>query len=266
MQRVDWVAKACHFVPRIRSAFGLSNFWICSKEVSIEARTIAFEKVRSQLSCVTYPPLEKPLDERYWCVTPSGMLAKPTLVSITPSYEIKCPPPIVRDFLLFAAVEYHAFREWGVKIYSKGSMVFSTKNMIPYAVVDVYSEEDAMQVVAAQMVRRPHSQSELRGRATKLGDGKNGPYVLDLDTIDRNVPICAIDFHSYSPEDHKVSATLSELGRSYFRVVRYLKDNSPRDIGISGRITRIEVAQTLWIAVLGGATLDSGRLDRKSVV
>ena len=260
MQRVDWVARACHFVPRIRSAFGLSNFWVRSNEISAEARIKAFEKVRSQLRCVTYQPLETPLNERLWYLTPSGMLAKPTLVPIPPSYEIKCPLPIVRDFLLFAAVEYHAFRDWEVQIYSKGSLVYSTRNLIPYAVIDVHSEEDAIQVVAAQMVRRPHSQSVLRGRATKLSDDENGPYALDLDTIDRNVPICSIDFHSYSAEDHKVSATLSELGRSYFRVVRYLKDNSPRDIGLSGHIAHIEVAQTLWIALLGGATLDSGRL------
>jgi hypothetical protein len=260
MQRVDWVARACHFVPSIRSSFGLSNFWVRSNEVSTEARAKALEKVLSQLRCVTYRPLETPLDDKLWSITPSGMLTKPTLVPIHPPYEIKCPLPIVRDFLLFAAVEYHAFREWEVQIYSKGSMVFSTRNMTPYAVIDVYSEEEAIQVVAAQMIRRPHSQSSLRGRAMKLSDDENGPYALDLDTIDRNIPICAIDFHSYSPEDHKVSATLSELGRSYFRVVRYLKDNSPRDIGLSGQIAHIEVVQTVWIAILGGATLDSGRL------
>ena len=260
MQRVNWVSSACHFVPGIRTAFGKSNFWVCSNEVSTEARTKALEKVLSQLRCVTYRPSETPLDEKMWSITSSGMLTKPILIPSSPPYEIKCPLPIARDFLLFAAIDYHAFREWEVQIYSKGSMVFSTRNMTASAIIDVYSEEEAIQVVAAQMVRRPHSQSPLRGRATKISDDEFGPYVLDLDTIDRNIPICAIDFHSYAPEGHKVSATLSELGRSYFRVVRYLKDNSPRDIGLAGQIARIEVGQTLWIAILGGVILDSGRL------
>ena len=260
MRRVNWVASACHFVPGIRSAFGRSNFWVRSNEVTAEARAQALQKVLSQLRCVTYRPPGTPLDKELWSITPSGMLSKPKLVPSSPPYEIKCPLPIARDFLLFAAIDYHAFREWEVQIFSKGSMVFSTKNMTASAIIDVYSEEDAIQVVAAQMVRRPHSQSPLRGRATKKSDDEYGPYVLDLDAIDRNVPICAIDFHSYAPEGHKVSATLSELGRSYSRVVRYLKDNSPRDIGLSGQIARIEVGQTLWIAILGGAILDSGRL------
>jgi len=260
MWRVNWVANTCHFIPGIQSAFGRSNLWVRSNEVTTEARAKALEKVLSQLRCTTYRPPGTPLDEKMWSITPSGMLTKPRLVPSSLPYEIKCPLPIARDFLLFAAIEYHAFREWEVQIYSKGSMVFSTKNMIPYAIIDVSSEEDAIQVVAAQMVRRPHSQSPLRGIATKIGDDHYGPYVLDLDTIDRDIPICSIDFHSYAPEGHKVSATLSELGRSYFRVVRYLKDNSPRDIGLSGQIARIEVSQTLWIAILAGVTLDLGRL------
>ena len=260
MRRVNWVANACHFVPGIQSAFGQSNFWVRSNEVTTEARAKALENVLSLLRCVTYRPPETALDEKMWSITSSGFLTKARLVPSSPSYEIKCPLPIARDFLLFAAIDYHAFREWEVHIYSKGSMVFSTKNMTPSAIIDVCSEEDAIQVVAAQMVRRPHSQSPLRGKATKTSDDEYGPYVLDLDAIDRNIPICAIDFHSYAPENHKVSATLSELGRSYLRVARYLKDNSPRDIGISGQIARIEVGQTLWIAILGGAILDSGRL------
>ena len=260
MQRVAWVTSACHFVPGIRSAFGQSNFWVRSNEVSIAARARALDKVLSQLRCVTYRPPVTLLEEKLWSITSSGMLTNPRLVSSSTTYEIKCPPPIARDFLLFAAIDYHAFREWEVQIFSKGSMVFSTRDMTASAIIDVYSEEDAIQVVAAQMVRRPHSQSPLRGRATKTSDDENGPYTLDLDTINRDIPICAIDFHSYAPDGHKVSATLSELGRSYFRVVRYLKDNSPRDIGLSGQIARIEVGQTLWIAILGGAILDSGRL------
>lgn len=115
MRRVAWVASACHFVPGIRSAFGRSNFWVRSNEVSTEARAKALEKVLSQLRCVTYRPPGTLLDEKMWSITSSGMLTKPILVPSSPQYEYRCPLPIARDFLLFAAIDYHAFREWEVQ-------------------------------------------------------------------------------------------------------------------------------------------------------
>jgi hypothetical protein len=93
MRRVNWVANACHFVPGIRSAFGLSNFWVRSNEVTTEARAKALEKVLSQLRCVTYWPPGTYLDEKMWSITSSGMLIKPRLVPSSPPYEIKCPLP-----------------------------------------------------------------------------------------------------------------------------------------------------------------------------
>ncbi len=151
--------------------------------------------------------------------------------------------------------------EWEVQIYTKELLVFSTKDMPPSSIIEVKNEEEAIQVVAAQMVRRPRSQSSLRGIATKKNENENGPYVLNLDTVNRNVPVCSIDFHSYAPNGHKISATLSELARSYFRVVTYLKNNSSSNgIELSGQIAQIEVDQALWIAILGGAILDTGRV------
>ncbi|EDR04955.1 uncharacterized protein LACBIDRAFT_294967 [Laccaria bicolor S238N-H82] len=133
-------------------------------------------------------------------------------------------------------------------------MVFCTKNMPPSSIIDVASER------YAEMVRRPHSQSPLRGVATRVGDNEYGPvYTIDIDLVNHDIPICAIDFHSYAPQGHKVSATLSELARPYFRVVQYLKQNAPQEIG-PGQVARVEVGQTLWISILGGAILDTGRL------
>ncbi len=262
MRRVNWVSSACHFVPGIRSAYGQSNFWVRSNDITANARAQALERVLSQLKCVTYKPVETPLDTAMWSLTSAGMIKKAISISDGPSYayEAKCPLPTGRDFLLFAAIDYHAFREWEVQIYMKELLVFSTKNMPPSSIIDVNNEEEAIQVVAAQMVRRPHSQSPLRGMAEKINDHEYGPYILDLETLNRNVPVCAIDFHSYAPEEHKVSATLSELARSYFRVVTYIKNNSPPGIGLSGQVARIEVGQTLWISILGGAIFDTGRV------
>lgn len=260
MQRVNWVTTACHFVPGIRSAHGKSNFWVRSNSVSHAARAQVLEKVLSQLRCITYQPPEEPLSKELWQITPAGFMTRPNIRTDSPKLEIKCPKPIARDFLLFAAIDYHAFREWEVEILKANKSVFNTKYMPPSSIIDVASEEDALYVVAAQMVRRPHSQSPLRGVATRLGDDPYGPYVLNLDGVNRDVPICSIDFHSYAPEGHKVSATLSELARAYFRVVQYLKQNSPSNIGLSGQVARIEVGQTLWISILGGSILDSGRL------
>jgi hypothetical protein len=97
--------------------------------------------------------------------------------------------------------------------------------------------------------------------ATRVGDNEYGPvYTIDLDLINHDIPVCAIDFHSYAPHAHKVSATLSKLARSYFRVVQYLKQNAPQQIDLSGQVARVEVGQTLWISILGGAILDTGRL------
>ena len=261
MRRVNWVTNTCHFVPGIRSAYGQSNFWVRSNEITAGARAQALEKALSQLRCVTYRPTETYLDKTVWSPTSTGMLEKPTLKPSSPSYEVKCPLPIARDFLLFAAIDYHVMSEWEVQIYTKELLVFSTKDMPPSSVVDVKNEEEAIQVVAAQMVRRPHSQSSLRGMAMKKNEDENGPYVLDLDTLNRNVPVCSIDFHSYAPDGHKISATLSELARSYFRVVTYLKTSTlSNGIELSGQIAHIEVDQTLWIAILGGAILDTGRV------
>jgi hypothetical protein len=145
-------------------------------------------------------------------------------------------------------------------------MVFTTKGLPYNCVIDVHSEESALPVVAAQMVRRPFSQSPLVNLSTNEG-GELGPYILHIDSISPDMPVCSIDFHSYAPGDSKVSATLRELAGAYYRVVQFIKKTpSPGSHAIAEqllvprRVACISTGQTLWIAILGGATLDKGRL------
>ncbi|KAI0029485.1 hypothetical protein K488DRAFT_80127 [Vararia minispora EC-137] len=253
MRRVNWVSRACHFVPFIRSAHGVSNFWIRSDIVSNEARADALRKTSSLLHCVIYGPLQEPIDEGLWRLTSAGLVSPAPFLPSPPSLKpAEIDHPTAHDFLLFAAIDYHAF---------SGAVVFSTKGMPASSVVDIDSEEAALPVVAAQMVRRPHSQSLLRACAKLEGPTEQGPYRLDLEDVKFDVPVCNIDFHSYSPESSKVSASLHELASAYLRVVRHVKQRAeaPNWL-VTNQLARISVGQTMWTVILGGALLDSGRL------
>jgi len=59
-----------------------------------------------------------------------------------------------------------------------------------------------------------------------------------------------------------VAASLRELAHAYYVVVQHIKRSRPPnlDCRITGHIARVNVGQTLWIAILGGAVLDNGRL------
>ena len=264
MQRVNWVASACHFVPGIRTAYGKSNFWIQADQVTALARSEALRKVLQCLQCVLYVyPEPSTIDPSLWSSTPEGLVIPAPNTSgplISPPIKPSSATPSAHDFLLFAAIDYHVFREWEVVIKKGGQVVFSTKNMPASSVVDVDSEEFALFVVAAQLVRRPHSQSKLHALACNDSDKKEGPYTLDLDKdpVKYDTPICAVDFHSYAPEGSKVTASLTELATAYYRVVQYIKQNS--DPSNSLKLAQISVGQTLWIAILGGVLLDKGRL------
>ncbi|KAJ7095546.1 hypothetical protein C8R44DRAFT_889970 [Mycena epipterygia] len=170
-----------------------------------------------------------------------------------PELAPKSPHPTARDFLLFAAVDYHVLRETTVEVYSADTMVFSTEGMPASSVVDVESEQAAIHVVTAHMVRRPKSQSPLaQGRENTI---------VKLDDIDLDAPACSIDFHSYAPASSKVSASLRELAHAYYLVAQHIKRTAfERPNYITGEIARISVGQTLWTAILGGAVLDHGRL------
>jgi hypothetical protein len=266
MRRTNWVSKACHFIPGIRSAHGISNFWIRSDEVSSAARAEALQKTTSVLHCVTYSPHES-ADDDLWRLTSAGLVTPASLIPLSPglrplALKTDSDFPSARDFLLFAVTDYHVFRVWEVNVYRGNVLLFSTKGMPPSSVVDVDDEELAVAIVAAQMVRRPYSQTYLRDRAKLEGPTDAGPYRLDLDSgIDLDTPICAIDVHSYSPEASKVSASLRELAGAYCRIVRHIKNtaDAPQWL-VTGQIAEVSVGQTLWAAVLGGALLDAGRL------
>ncbi|TCD64579.1 hypothetical protein EIP91_003907, partial [Steccherinum ochraceum] len=230
MQRVHWVAKACHFIPRISTAHGKSNFWIRSEEISHVTQWDALQKTLAILHPVTYTSLPINFDRSLWLPTPEGLLRSAALSLTSPATKPSSTIPSARDFLLFAAHHYHVFWETEVNIYHGGQLAFSTKGLPPSALVDVDSEEDALYITAAHMVARPHSQSIIRSLSKSDGQVSH----LDLDTIDLDISACSVDFHSYSPDENKVTASLRELAAAYFR--------------------------SLWISIFGGVLFDSGRL------
>ena len=262
MQRVNWVSNVCHFVSGIRNASGKTNFWICAERVSQQSRNLALSKTLAVIQPVVPHPTKTFEPSSRWRITHGGLVYPSTLSFAQPMPDAKSidQTPSARDFLLFAAIDYHVFREWEVQIYLQGRLVFSTKDMPPSSVVDVDSVDMALLVVTAQMVRRPHAQSVLRARAQHHSEDDLGPYILHLDTIDVDEPICAIDFHSYAPEKAKVCASLQQMAEAYYRVVQYVKKDDKALVATDDRIAEISVGQTLWIAILGGVTLDHGRL------
>ncbi|KAJ3739726.1 hypothetical protein DFH05DRAFT_492749 [Lentinula detonsa] len=276
MRRVTWSANACHFVPGVRSANGVSNFWIRAENISVSVRTEALQKALALLHCVSWDiraraVREMKFDHKIWKLSPEGFIYPASQIAYPPNIKplistpsIKPSPSIVipcaRDFLLFAAIEYHAFQHWVVEIRRK-EVIFSTYGMPFHSIVNVDNEDDALLVVAAQMVRRPHGQSSLRSRARKIMDPHTEHLLLDLDGVDLDVPICSVDFDAYAPQRSKVSASLRELAHSYYVVLQYIERSSPRhDCDITGHIARINFGQTLWVALLGGAVLDHGRM------
>ncbi|KAF9502772.1 hypothetical protein BS47DRAFT_1259370, partial [Hydnum rufescens UP504] len=275
MRRVKWVSKACHFLSDIRSTHGTSNFWIRSNEITAAARAEALKKTSSILHPVTYQPFPRPSDESSWRLTSEGLIIPTSWTPVSPGWSPVTPsspsirpsrpdPPSARDFLLFAAVDYHLFRHWTVNVYRGDELQFSTLWMPNHSVIDVDSEDNALAVVAAHMVCRPYPQTRLQGQAKKEGLAEEGPWRLNLVGVNLDAPICAIDFHSYTWTSSKVSASLNELARAYYRVVQHVKQHAQHAIAFgaldSGQLATVNIGQSLWIAILGGELLDKGRV------
>ncbi|KAJ3933503.1 MAG: hypothetical protein NXY57DRAFT_878936, partial [Lentinula lateritia] len=79
MQRVTWTSNACHFVPGVRSANGVSNFWIRAENVTASARAEALQKALSLLHCVSWDiraeaVRELKLDAKIWKLSPEGLI------------------------------------------------------------------------------------------------------------------------------------------------------------------------------------------------
>ncbi|CAL1697358.1 unnamed protein product [Somion occarium] len=271
MRKVTWVSPACHFISDIRTASGISNFWVRANEVSQNVRSLCLESALKDIP-PAYPATPNvSIDESVWKVNEWGLLerrslaGKPIPRSPLPSpseSKLSGKPsiPSAHDFLLFAAIDYHVFREWTVHIVRKKQRVFSTEGSGHHCVFDVSSEEDAMPIVAAQIVHRPTSQSNLRPFSEFKGTSEDdlSPYTLEIDRFWKSdAPVCHIDFHSYAPREHSTKASLRELAGAYFRVVQYLKQDKYRCM--VGEVAQISVGQSLWIAILGGALLDKGR-------
>jgi hypothetical protein len=160
MQRVNWVANACHFVPKIRSAYGISNFWIRSENVSRSARTEAIGKALQVLSPVECEPSEYMMT--HLCnVAAAGLLESFSLASLSPpimSLPAASTPSLIptpRDFLLFAAIHYHTFWEWEVQVEQNGQLVFSTRGTDARAIFDVQSKGMALPVWSLEWLVAP---------------------------------------------------------------------------------------------------------------
>ncbi|KAJ7055855.1 hypothetical protein C8F01DRAFT_1373360 [Mycena amicta] len=257
MRKVKWGSNICHFVPGIRTSFGVSNFWLRADAVTADARKEALKRATAVLSPVIHEVKdEPPLDTTLWSVTDIGLLLPAGHSSQPPTPVGNLKQATAKDFLNFAATDYHVFRDWIVDIQTGGKTVFSTRGIPEAALIDVDTVTTALYIAAANMVRRPHSQTHLRGLATRITDDH---YVLNLDLVNFDAPACAIDIHSYAPQEAKIASSLYELAQSYYLVVQYIKMNS-KTAQPSTNLARINVGQTLWIAILGGALLDTGRL------
>ncbi|KAF8893489.1 hypothetical protein BD779DRAFT_1506556 [Infundibulicybe gibba] len=256
MQRVNWVARACHFVPGIRTAHGYSNFWIRTEDISQKGRSDVLQAVLGTLQPVVYerPELHN-TPPPPWKVNELGLLEEiDTLPSKNPApsnQPASADHLSARDFLLFSAVHYHAFWEWEVHIERKDEIIFSTQGTDARAVFSVNNPTDALPIVAAQLVRRPHSQSFIRQIACQVPGSEPPIFTLNLDRVSHTTPACAIDFHSYAKDTAKVSASLEELAGAYFRVVQYIKRSGHGwKASGSGPIAHAHVGQTI---------MDSGR-------
>lgn len=270
MGKVRWASTRCHFVSGVRTAYGISNFWVRGESVTPDTRKIVLDSVLEVLSPVIYENRDDaPLDTRLWRPTPAGLVI-PSDVSNPTSLPISTPETAKRfpamDFIYFSAIQYHVFHEWVVEVEVNGKRVFTTQGLPPNTVIDVENETSALYVVAAAMIRRPHSQSPLRnGPATREVNSSDRHYIVSLDQVDRNAEACEIDMHSYSSPNAKIRASLSTLARAYCNVVQHIKmradcPNYHRSLTTSTILARVNVGQSLWIGILGGGLLDQGRL------
>jgi hypothetical protein len=87
MKRMRWASPTCHFIPGIRSAYGTTNFWVRSAEVTPVARSEALNQALSVLSCVVYE--EKPFDQSLWKLTTDGLVHP--LDDIPPPHKASLP-------------------------------------------------------------------------------------------------------------------------------------------------------------------------------
>src|SRR4051794_14634733 len=108
--------------------------------IKIMAKDAVFT-VKCKPSCECRVTSETPhfnIDPALWTITDGGLLQPTTPVrpASGPTKIDPFQPPSVRDFLLFAAIDYHSFREWEVRIESEKRIIFSTKGMEASSVID----------------------------------------------------------------------------------------------------------------------------------
>ncbi|KAH7103650.1 hypothetical protein BKA62DRAFT_636124 [Auriculariales sp. MPI-PUGE-AT-0066] len=263
VQKWEWHAPVCHFIPRVRRATGHSNFWLRSEEISAIARKEALEKSAAILPCLWHGD-HGTVDWGRWGRTPHGLVYPlQPLPSAKESESSSKPerPPTAREFLLFAAIGYHLRERGQVDVKDGGTLVFSTAGMRSDAAIDVDNEEAALIVVVSYMLRRPAFQRRLKHKVLPQEEHVE----VEMEDLDLDAPACAIDFHSYAPPEAAIRPSLRELVTAYMHVLHHIKSKAPAPVLPFGHIAYIHCGRTLWTAILGGALLDTGRLTIQNI-
>lgn len=264
MAKWSWNSKHTHFIGGVRRAFGAKNLWLRSEWVSKEVRAEALRKTLEVIPCVDYEAAND-IDTSMWAVGPEGLLVPQNVVaSDTPT---AAATPTAWDFILFAAIYYHVSSQTRVQIQLKDSVVFDTATVNSQAVIDFDSADAALPFIACQFVRRPPSQSTLRNSAQVQNENEDD-LVLKLDQVPKDTPMCWVDFHSYASPKSKVTASLNELAAAYHRVSQHLKLKDQSILQAKSgnpHVAYANVGQSLWIGILGGGILDSGRITFQKI-
>ncbi|KAL1735098.1 hypothetical protein EV714DRAFT_268373 [Schizophyllum commune] len=256
----DQTASVCHFLPRVRTVFGPSTIWAPSEKISQEARADVLRKATKVIHPVLPDPQHTEVDQT-WLLEPSGLLRQKEILEnpgLAPSEDATA-----RDFLLFAAIEYFRLDKCRCKgvevcVYRGTCCLFSTKGLPRRWVMDVDNEEMALRVVAAILHCHPHVESQLSTYAV------TGPPScrVQLDQIDAQKDLCIVITSFGTSVDDKcgVHTSLNELAKAYFIVVQHHKKEPDVEKRMEGYVAIASVKQTMWLAIFGGALLESGRL------
>ncbi|KAH7103652.1 hypothetical protein BKA62DRAFT_784339 [Auriculariales sp. MPI-PUGE-AT-0066] len=261
VQNWRWHSRVCHFIPRVRRATGKSNFWLRSEHISEPARNEALERSIATIPCLWYGE-HGSIDREKWRTTAYGLVypLQPLPTGDLPGSSYHKRSPTAQEYLLFAAIGYHLGPHRQVDVKDGDSLIFTTDGLRSAAVIDADNELAALIVVVSYMLRRPVFQRRLRHAVLS----HEGHVEINLQDLDLSAPACVIDFHSYAPPSAALKPSLREIVHAYLHVLDHIKSKNPVPLA-HGHSAAIHVGRTLWVGILGGALLDSGRLTIQNI-
>ncbi|KAL1695799.1 hypothetical protein GGG16DRAFT_44937 [Schizophyllum commune] len=251
----DQTASVCHFLPRVRTVFGPSTIWAPSEKVSEEARADVLRKATKVIHPVLPDPQHIEIGQT-WPLTASGLLrpAEP-LANLATAQRGQSERATARHFLLFAAIEdLNKRTELEVHVYEGTDRLFSTKGLPRRWVMDVDNEKMALIVVAANLHQLAESQREWCAVTS------SPVRRVQLDRIVADKKLCITSFEPSVDDKCGVYASFNELAEAYFIVVQHHKKEPDVEKRMEGYVAIASVEQTMWLAIFGGALLESGRL------